>query len=60
INTFRDRLLKIRGRVTKHARKVILKLDSRILEQFDGLFWRAWERPKCFVAIKQRSRFSKK
>jgi len=32
------------GRVTKHARKVILTLDSRIQEQFDGLFWRAWER----------------
>ncbi|ALI34156.1 hypothetical protein [Weissella cibaria] len=30
--------------VTKHARKVILTLDSRIQEQFDGLFWRAWER----------------
>lgn len=44
INTFRDRLLKIGGRVTKHARKVILTLDSRIQEQFDGLFWRAWER----------------
>ena len=44
INTFRDRLLKIGGRVTKHARKVILTLDSRNQEQFDGLFWRAWER----------------
>ena len=44
INTFRDRLLKIGGRVTKHARKVILTLDNRIQEQFDGLFWRAWER----------------
>jgi len=44
INTFRDRLLKIGGRVTKHAHKVILTLDSRIQEQFDGLFWRAWER----------------
>lgn len=43
-NTFRDRLLKIGGRVTKHARKVILTLDSRNQEQFDGLFWRAWER----------------
>lgn len=38
------RLLKIGGRVTKHAHKVILTLDSRIQEQFDGLFWRAWER----------------
>jgi len=44
INTFRDRLLKIGGRVTKYARKVILTLDSRIQEQFDGLFWRAWKR----------------
>ncbi|MFL2019854.1 IS1380 family transposase [Weissella hellenica] len=44
INTFRDRLLKIGGRVTKHDRKVILTLDSRNQEQFDGLFWRAWER----------------
>ena len=44
INTFRDRLLKIGGRVTKYARKVILTLDSRNQEQFDGLFWRAWER----------------
>ncbi len=45
INTFRDRLLKNRWTcVTKHARKVILTLDSRIQEQFDGLFWRAWER----------------
>ncbi|CCF25562.1 Protein of unknown function [Leuconostoc citreum LBAE C10] len=23
---------------------MILTLDSRIQEQFDGLFWRAWER----------------
>ncbi|OJF03126.1 hypothetical protein BKY29_07740 [Weissella confusa] len=30
--------VKNRGRVTKHARKVILTLDSRIQEQFDGLF----------------------
>ncbi|WP_262986769.1 transposase [Weissella cibaria] len=37
-------MLKIGGRVTKHVRKVILTLDSRIQEQFDGLFWRAWER----------------
>ena len=36
--------VKNRGRVTKHARKVILTLDSRKQEQFDGLFWRAWER----------------
>ncbi|TGE80083.1 transposase [Weissella confusa] len=44
INTFRDRLLKIGGRVTKHAHKVILTLDSRIQEQFDGLFWQASKR----------------
>lgn len=44
INTFRDCLLKIGGRVIKHARKVILTLDSRNQEQYDGLFWRARER----------------
>lgn len=47
ISTFRDRLLKIGGRLTKHARKVILTLDNRIRGQFDDLFWRAWERLKA-------------
>lgn len=30
--------------IVRVYRKVILTLDSRNQEQFDGLFWRAWER----------------
>ena len=60
INTFRDRLLKIGGRVTKHARKVILTLDSRHPRTIRWSVLASLGTTKCFVAIKQRSRFSKK